>query len=181
MGQNDGAEKKTDDERRRIVNKSIIELAIFECCSACDVHGNFNKVNIGISKAADEILREVEKIEDQLAEAIKERDELAEKLSVFEEMYKVKQQYARSLSVNQLRRLMINFSEEFWCQGWRPDLEFLLWDTIFNKNVGKLGKLWKNLEPFIELSNEIEGWVTYEGYVTMDVWLEMYGKWKDKN
>jgi len=85
------------------------------------------------------------------------------------------------LARDTLRRMMSDFSEDYWCAGWLMDLEFTLWEAL-TAGDGQLGmgRIEEHEIARMKRLHEIAGgwwvWAKDEGrerFVTTEEWLNI--------
>lgn len=87
-----------------------------------------------------------------------------------------------------LLSLMSEISEDHYCAGWLINLEFILWETIFespNKYFGDSPISIANIAKLLELTYRCQGWWTWsddqkgETFLPYEEWLPIYSEsWK---
>jgi len=84
----------------------------------------------------------------------------------------------QNVTAGRLLKIVSAISEEYWCAGWRHDLEYILWDAVIGRRKDICTP--EEIEQLKYLSEKCRGWIIWdeqtkdERFVPMEEWLRLY-------
>lgn len=88
--------------------------------------------------------------------------------------------------VNSLICAMSRTSEERWCAGWLINLEYILWNEMFNDSVKHKPSDLLDLINIALLAKKLGGWIVFDNkkgptFISFKEWLPRFNRYMSDN